>query len=374
MALAASFATAAIALAWRLHGTADAQGAAAPASVPVGIAAAASMDVPLLLDGLGTVQAYNTVTIHTRVDGELEQVLFTEGQHVHVGDVLARLDARPFQAAYDQAVAKRATDEAQLAGARLDLERFAALAQREYATRQQADDQRALVRQLEATVAQDQAAIDSARTQLGYATIASPLDGIAGIRLVDQGNIVHAADATGLVVITQVQPISMIFSLPAQQISDVQHAMAAGPLTVTALDQGSGRPLAQGRLMLIDNQIDQTTGTMRLKAEFPNADTALWPGQFVNARLLLRTDRGVTTVPSSAIQRGPDGTFVYVVRPDRTVAVQAVRVARFGAGHAVIAEGLQPGTEVVATGQSLLAPGTRVQPAAAPAAAGAPAS
>lgn len=343
-----------------------------PAAVPVQVAAVGTADVPLLLDGLGTVQANNTVTVRARVDGELQQVLFTEGQAVHAGDVLARIDPRPFQAALDQAVAKKAQDEAQLANAQRDLQRYLQLASGDAVSRQQRDTQRSLVEQFQAAIAGDQAQIDNARTQLGYATIASPIDGVTGIRLLDQGNIVHATDTGGLVVITQVQPIAVIFSLPTAQLPEIRRAMAGGALMVRALDGQSGAVLAEGQLTLIDNRIDQTTGSVRLKAVFPNADNALWPGQYVNARLQLRVEQGVPTVPSSAIQRGPDGSFVYVVRPDQTVAVQPVRVRRYANQQAVIDAGLELGTQVVTAGQYRLTPGARIevqQPAIASAAA-----
>lgn len=330
-----------------------------PAAVPVQVAAVGAADVPMLLDGLGTVQAYNTVTVRARVDGELQQVLFTEGQVVHAGDVLARIDPRPFQAALDQAVARKAQDEAQLANPQRDLQRYMQLASGDAVSRQQRDTQRSLVEQFQAAIAGDQAQIDNARTQLGYATITSPIDGVTGIRLLDQGNIVHATDTGGLVVITQVQPIAVIFSLPTANLPEIRRAMAAGPLTVRVLDGQSA--LAEGQLALVDNRIDQATGTVRLKAVFPNTDNALWPGQYVNARLQLQIEHGVPTLPSSAIQRGPDGSFVYVVRPDRTVAVQPVQVRRYANQQAVIAAGPELGTQVVTAGQYRLSPGARIE-------------
>ncbi|MBR0665413.1 efflux RND transporter periplasmic adaptor subunit [Roseomonas hellenica] len=332
-----------------------------PAAVPVQIATVGAADVPMLLDGLGTVQAYNTVTVRARVDGELQQVLFTEGQVVHAGDVLARIDPRPYQAALDQAVARKAQDEAQLANAQRDLQRYMQLASGDAVSRQQRDTQHSLVEQFQAAIAGDQAQIDNARTQLGYATITSPIDGVTGIRLLDQGNIVHATDTGGLVVITQVQPIAVIFSLPAARLPEIRRAMAAGSLAVTALDGQSGAVLAEGELALVDNRIDQATGSVRLKAVFPNADNALWPGQYVDARLQVRIEQGVRTVPSSAIQRGPDGSFVYVVRPDQTVAMQPVRVRRYANRMAVIDDGLELGAQVVAAGQYRLAPGARIE-------------
>jgi multidrug efflux system membrane fusion protein len=341
---------------------------AQPAPVPVRVAEVGTADVPTVLQGIGTVLASNAVTIRVQVDGVLQQVRFTEGQQVKAGDVLAQVDPRPFQAALDQATAKEAQDAAQLQNARLNLQRFEGIG--DYASRQQVATQQTLVAQLEAQARGDQAAIDSARTQLGYAKITAPMDGITGIRLVDQGNLVRAAEATGIVVVNQVQPIAVVFTLPAEALGEVRRAMAeAGPLQVTVLEHQGGRPLGEGTLALVDNQIDQATGTVRLKAMLPNRDEALWPGQFVDARLLLGVERGVRTVPSTAVQRGPDGTWLYVVGPDGTVAPQPVRVRRFGGGVAVLDDGPEPGTSVVASGQFRLSPGARVE-AAAPAAAG----
>ena len=333
---------------------------AAPPGVPVQLIGVTPADLPVTLEGLGSVQAFNTVTVRARVDGQLDQVVFTEGQAVRVGDVLARIDPRPYQASLDQAVAKRATDQALLANAQLDLKRYTDLAQSSFASRQQVDTTRAQVAQYQAQVAGDQAQIDSAQTQLSYTTIASPIDGVTGIRLVDQGNIVNAGDSGGIVVLTQVQPIAVIFTLPAARLPDIREAMRGGALTVRALDRDRPQPLAEGKLALVDNQIDQATGSVKLKAVFENRDATLWPGQFVAAQLLLRVEHGVPTLPSSAIQRGPEGSFVYVVKPDRTVAPQPVEVRRYALGRAVLAAPLPEGTQVVATGQSRLAPGTRI--------------
>src|SRR6266478_5675100 len=285
--------------------------AAAQPAIPVSVATAARRDVPIYLTGLGTVQAFNTVTVKTRVDGEIVKVAFTEGQDVKAGDLLAQIDPRPLQAQLDQATAKLAQDEAMLENAKLDLARFQTLGQREFASRQSVDTQAATVRQLEATIKGDQAVIDNARVQLGYTTITSPLDGRTGVRLVDQGNIVHASDTAGLVVITQLQPISLVFTLPEDNLAAINRAMADGPLKVIALSRDEKDQYGEGTLSLVDNQIDQATGTIRLKATFANADLALWPGQFVNARLLLRTERNVVTVPSDAVQRGAQGMYAY---------------------------------------------------------------
>jgi multidrug efflux system membrane fusion protein len=328
-------------------------------AVPVTFGTSATSDVPVNLSGLGTVQAFNTVTIKVRVDGQLNSVAFTEGQDVKAGDVLAQIDPRPFQATLDQAIAGKARDEAQLANAKVDLKRFEDLGQ--YATRQSLDTQRALVRQLEATVQLDQAAIESAQVQFDYTTIRAPLAGRTGLRLVDAGNVVHAADPNGLVVLTQLQPISVIFSLPDDQLTSVSEQMGAGPLEVTALARTTGQPLGQGTLALVDNQIDQGTGTIRLKATFPNDNHALWPGQYVTIRLLLRNLPQVVTVPSTAIQRGPDGMYVYIVKPDSTVAMQPVTVGQMADGVAVVEKGLAAGTSIVVAGQYRLAQGTPVR-------------
>ncbi|WP_342235805.1 efflux RND transporter periplasmic adaptor subunit [Inquilinus sp. OTU3971] len=335
------------------------EAAAPPPAVPVEAAAAARRDVPVYLTGLGTVQALNTVTVKTRVDGQLQTVSFQEGQHVSAGQTLAQIDPRPFQAALDQAKATKAKDEAQLANAQLDLQRFQNLHQ--YATAQSVDTQKALIAQLQAQIEGDQAAIDNAATQLSYTTITSPLNGRTGIRLVDQGNIVHATDTGGLVVITQLHPITVIFTLPEEDLPEISAAMAKGPLTVFADTRGDDKPLDQGTLQLVDNQIDQATGTIRLKATFPNRTDQLWPGQFVDVRLLLRTEQNVVTVPSTAIQRGPDGLYVYAVKPDDTVELRPVGIGQITDGAAVVETGLDAGASVVTAGQYRLQSGTRVQ-------------
>jgi len=344
--------------------------AAQPAAIPVGIAEVRIADLPVTMDGIGTVQAFNAVTIRVQVDGVLQQVSFEEGQAVKAGQVLARIDPRPYQAALDQAVARQAETQAQLENARLNLQRFQGVG--EFASRQQVATQQAAVAQLEAQLRAAQAAIDLARTQLGYTTITAPLDGIAGIRQVDEGNLLRAAEATSLVLINQVQPISLLFTLPAEALGEVRQGMAAGRLAVTALERQGTRRLGEGILDLVDNRIDPATGQLRLKATLPNADGALWPGQFVNARLLLRTERGVPTVPSTAVQRGPDGTWLYVVRADSTIAVQPVTVRRFAGGMAVLEGGPPAGTRIVASGQFRLTPGARVEAAPAQAAAARP--
>jgi len=332
---------------------------AGPPPVAVVAAAAEQRDVPIFLSGLGTVQAYNTVTVKPRVDGSLDKIAFVEGQDVKQGDLIAQIDPRPLQAQLDQAIAHQASDQAQLANAKLDLARFTNLATREFATRQSVDTQKAQVAQLEAALQGDQAAIDNARVQLGYTTITAPLSGRTGIRLVDQGNIVHASDTTGIVVITQLEPISLIFTLPQDNLPAISQAMAKGKPKVAAFASDEKTALGEGTLALIDNQIDQTTGTVRLKATFPNADHALWPGQFVNARLYLETRQGVT-VPAPAVQRSAQGTFVYVIRPDSTVEARPVVVAQNRDGIALLDHGIAAGEKIVVDGQYKLRPGIRV--------------
>jgi multidrug efflux system membrane fusion protein len=269
----------------------------APPAIPVEAGTASTADVPIEEVGLGNVQAFNTVTVKVRVDGELQKVDFTEGQTVKVGNLLAQIDPRPFQAALDQAIAKKAQDEAQLSNAQVNLQRDENLVVRQFATQQTVDNEKAGVAQLEAAIQGDEAAIENARVQLGYTTITAPISGRTGIRLIDQGNIVHAADTGGIVVLTQLQPISVIFTLPEDDLPAVSGALAKGPVTVTALSRDDKSVLDQGTLALVDNEIDQATGTMRLKATFPNPNNQLWPGQFINIHLLLRTDRNVLAVP-----------------------------------------------------------------------------
>jgi multidrug efflux system membrane fusion protein len=332
--------------------------------VPVVVAAAVQKDVPIFLEGLGTVQAFNTVTVKPMVDGPLVAVNFKEGQKVHKDEVLAQIDPRTYQAAYDQMVAKKAQDEAQLANARLDMARYQKLIANKYASEQQADTARSLVTQYEGLVRQDQAQIDNAKTQLGYTTIASPLDGRTGMRLVDQGNIVHASDTTGLVMITQLQPISVVFTLPQQTLPAVAAAMKQGAPVALAYTQaasgGTGSLLDTGRLAVLDNQVDQTTGTIKLKATFPNQQETLWPGGFVGVRLQVDTAKGAVVVPTAAIQRGPHGAYVYVTNADGTASRRAVTVGHEDEQGSIIAEGVQPGDSVVVDGASRLTDGAKV--------------
>lgn len=333
-------------------------GAGAP--VPVVVAAAERKDVPVYLEGVGTVAAYQTVTVRSRVDGQLKRIAFTEGQDVQPGDLLAELDARPFRAALDQAVAKKAQDAAVLANSKLDLERYRVLVERNFIQRQMLDTQAAQVAQQEALVRADQAAIDTARVNLAYTRITAPIPGRTGLRQVDVGNIVHATDATGLVVLTQLRPISLVFTLPEQNVSAINAQQAQHRLPVDAVAADGQTVLDHGELLLVDNQIDVTTGTVRLKAVFPNADHKLWPGQFVHGRLRLTVRRGSTVVPSPAVQRGPQGPFVYVLGPDNTVALRQVKVAQIRAGEALLDEGVDVGERVVVEGQYKLQPGSRV--------------
>ncbi len=328
--------------------------------VPVIAATSRRADVPVYLDGVGTVRALNTVTVRPQVDGKLIKVAFKEGQDVKRGFVLAQIDPTTYQAMYDQAVAKKAQDEALLANARIDLDRYSRLVATNSIARQQYDTQRATVNQLEAQVKLDQAAIDNAKAILEYTDIVAPLDGRTGIRLVDEGNLVRAGESVGIVVITQLQPISILFTLPQQQLTDVNRAFAAGPLTVDAFGVDNKTVIDSGMLKVVDNQVDQTTGTIKLKAEFPNEQFQLWPGQFVNVRLLINTLRQVVVVPTAAVQRGPNGTFAFVVQPDNKVAVRPVTVTQQDETQAVIADGLQADERVVTTGFARLTAGSQV--------------
>jgi multidrug efflux system membrane fusion protein len=346
---------------WLTRKPASAASHTSPPAVAVDTAVATRHDVPVYLEGLGNVQAFYTAKISSRVDGQLERVGFLEGQLVKKGDLLAQIDPRPLQAALEQANATQAKDAAQLESARRDLDRYSVLAPKSLISQQVLDAQVALVAQLQAQLKVDAAAIDNARTQLDYATITAPFAGRTGIRLVDPGNIVHAADTTGIVVLTQIQPISAVFTLPEDVISQVTQAMSAGQLSVTALSRDDRTQLDSGTLALVDNQIDTTTGTVRLKATFQNAHNALWPGQFVNVRILLQQRHDAVTVPTLAIQRGPDGIFAYVVKADSTVEPRPLETAEETDGVTVVTGGLQAGERVVTTNQYRLQPGARVQ-------------
>lgn len=334
-------------------------------SGPVSVVAATAQtaDVPVYLDGVGTTKALNTANITSLVDGTLLSVDYVEGQNVKKGDVLARVDPVTYQAALDQAVAKKALDEAQLANAKVDLIRYTNLVKTNAIAPQQLDTQKALVAQIEAQVKLDQGAIDNATAYLKWTTITSPIDGRTGIRLVDPGNIVHAAVATPIVVVTQIQPIALLFTLPQQQLGQVNAAIAkadaagSGPLVVEALGADNKTVVDRGKLQVVNNQVDQTTGTIQLKAEFPNANLQLWPGQFVNVRLLVDTLHDVVVVPPVAVQRGPppNTNFVYVIQSGDTVSVQAVAVGQQSETQAVITRGVNAGDRVVTTGFTQLA-------------------
>ncbi|TMJ01901.1 MAG: efflux RND transporter periplasmic adaptor subunit [Alphaproteobacteria bacterium] len=327
---------------------------------PVLAARATIADVPIYLDTVGNTKALNTVTVRAQVGGQIVKVGFKEGQDVTRGFVLAEIDPRTYQAQYDQAVAKKAQDEATLANARIDFDRYTRLAASNSGSKQQADTQKALVAQLEAQVQGDQAAIDNAKTMLSYTKITSPIDGRTGLRLIDEGNLVQANDTSGIVVITQIQPISVLFNLPQQQFPQVNAAFAKGPLEVDAI-AGDGRTrIDRGTLQVIDNQMDQTTGTVRMKAEFPNANLQLWPGQFTNIRLLVDTLRQVVVVPTAAVQRGPQGTFVYVIGDDSKVTVRPITVTQQDDTRAVVADGLKAQEQAVTSGFTRLSNGTRV--------------
>src|SRR3989440_1487317 len=328
--------------------------------VPVLAATPRMQDVPVYLDAVGAVRALNNVLVRSQVDGKLIAVNFTEGQDVKKGDVLGEIDPVLFKAQYDQAVAKKAQDEAQLANQRLDLARYQQLSASNAGSKQQYDTQRAVVAQQEALVNADQAAIDNAQAMLGYTKIVAPLSGRAGLRQVDQGNIIHAADLTGVVIITQLQPIAVQFSLPQQQIVRTNAAAAKGALTVDVFGNDGTTVIDSGTLKGIDNQVDPTTGTLKLKAEFPNANFQLWPGQFVNVRLKVDTLSQAVVVPTSAVQRGPAGTFSYVIGDNDIVTAKPVAVTQQNEHDAVIASGLSPSDRVVTTGFANLSDGAKV--------------
>jgi multidrug efflux system membrane fusion protein len=365
--LVAIVAVAVVIFVWRVVVRKPADAAVRVSTPPVLVetATVAQSDVPIYLQGLGTVQAFYTVTVTARVDGELQKVAFTEGQMVKKGDLLAQIDPRPNQAAYEQAVAVKAKDAAMLENARRDLERYKILQPQDLASKQTVDTARATVDQLMAQVKVDQALIDNAHTQLEYTHIVSPINGRTGIRLVDPGNIVHAADTTGIVVVTQLQPISVIFTLPEEDLGAVSAALSAGEVKVVTLSRDGAQELDQGTLSLIDNEISQATGTARLKAIFGNEKNTLWPGQFVNARVLVRTDRNALTLPSSAVQHGPNGPFTYVVKSDSTVEARPLEIGEDSGGLTIVKKGLALNERVVTTNQYRLQPGARVRSAAA---------
>ncbi len=336
-------------------------GKAGPRAVPVAVAKAHRGDIPIYVTGLGNVTAYNTVTVRTRVDGELINVAFREGQMVKQGDPLAEIDPRPYQVQLTQAEGQMARDQATLENARIDLQRYLNLIQQNAVTRQQVDTQVATVKQSEGTVKSDQGAIDNARLQLTYCHIVSPLTGRIGLRAVDRGNIVHAADTTGLATITQLQPIAIIFNMPEDNLPEVQRQIRIKrSLVAEAYDRDLQTKLATGALLTLDNQIDQTTGTVRVKLQFANRDNTLFPNQFVNARLLVDTHRGVVLMPSAAIQRSPQDTFVYVVKGDQTVEMRKIKTSATEGDQIEVDQGVSPGDTVVIQGTDKLQQGMKV--------------
>jgi len=337
------------------------------APVPVTATEVSTRDVLIYLDGLGTVQASNTVAIRTQVDGKLQSVNFVEGQQVKKGDTLAVVDQRPFQAMLDQAKAKRAEDQAQLVSDQKDLDRFKDLLRKGAGTAQAVDQQQAKVDNLEANIEADQAGIESAETQLSFATITAPIDGRAGFRQVDAGNIVHAGDATPITVLTQIRPAWAIFTLPQRDLSPVREAMLKGEVPALSFDQDNTRELAKGTLLLIDNQIDQLTSTIRLKATFPNEDERLWPGEFVRVRVLVNTLKNAVTIRSAAVQRSSQGAFAWVVKPDDTVENRPIEAGPSAGDMTVVMNGLKAGERVVVSGQYRLRLGTKVTVNAVPA-------
>jgi multidrug efflux system membrane fusion protein len=359
LALGLIAASVAVAVLFLHRGRAAPAVAAAPA-VPVTAGPVAVRDLPIWFSGIGSVTPLNVVNVKVRVDGQLERVAFTEGQEVRAGDLLAQIDPRPFAAQLKQAQANLAKDRAQLANARVDFARFTKLASMGAAPSQNVDTLKAQVAALEATVDADEAMIDSARLQLGFTTITSPLDGRVGLRLLDPGSIVHATDANGLVTVTQMQPIAVIFTLPQDDLPDLLAASSVGKVTVDAYTRDGTRDLAQGELVFIDSQVDPANGQIKLKALFQNPDRALWPGEFVTARVLVRTEPNVTVVPARAVLRGQTGTFVYAVKPDSTVEVRPVTTGVSVDGVTAIVSGLTAGEAVVVSGQARLVEGAKV--------------
>jgi membrane fusion protein, multidrug efflux system len=343
----------------------DTKGGQTPVAIPVTIAQAQTADFPVYLNGLGTVQPYETVTVHSRVDGELTKVAFKQGQMVSEGELLAQIDPRPYQAALDQALAKKAQDEANLKNAQLNLQRYTTLNKEEFSTRQQLDTQQASVDQLNAQIKGDQAAIDNAQTQVGYTTIRSPLTGKTGFRLIDPGNIVHAADTTGIVTIVKLQPISVVFTAPEDDVPQINKALAAGAVPVTALSSDGSKTLSQGHLALVDNKVDQASGTISMKATFENKDNVLWPGLSVSTRLLVETLKQVTVMPEDAVQHGPSGLYAFVVGNDNRAEMRSIKIGQEDNGQAVVSQGVSPGEKVVTAGQYRVQQGALVEPSQA---------
>ncbi|RXG86201.1 efflux RND transporter periplasmic adaptor subunit [Bradyrhizobium vignae] len=339
--------------------------AAAPAPeprVPIVAGTVAQHDVPIYLTGVGTVIAYNTDIVRAQIQGQIISINFTEGQRVHAGDLLAQIDPRPYQAMIDQYTANLERDQAQLANAQANQARYNQLGEKGWATPQLIETQNAQVRQLQAAIKADQALIDAAKVQLSFTRLSSPIDGVVGIRQIDVGNIISPSTANGLCVVTQLEPISLIFTLPETDLPQIQRQQQRtnAPLTVVAYNQDNTIQLGEGQLGLVNNEILQTTGSIQLKANFPNKDKALWPGELVNARLLLKTRHNGLTVPASVVQQGPNGAYVYVVNSDSTVSIRPIKVAQISDGQALIDSGLQANEQVVVDGQYKLQPGTHV--------------
>jgi multidrug efflux system membrane fusion protein len=340
---------------------AEAAVSAPEAAVPVVASTVSGKDVPIYLRGIGTVIAYNTDVVRSQIQGQLVKIAFTEGQTVKAGDLLAEIDPRPYQAQIEQLTANRDRDQAQLTNAEANLSRYTQLGAKGYATPQLVDTQKAQVAQLQAAVQSDQAQIDQAKVQLSYTRLTSAIPGIAGIRQIDIGNVIHPTDPNGLVVVTQIEPISLLFTLPQTDLPAIQQRMAKGPMKVIAYSQDNRMKLDEGKLLLVDNEIAGTTGTIQLKAEFPNHEHKLWPGQLVNARLLLDTRSNAITVAGSAVQQGQNGTYVYVVKPDQTAELRPVHVAQISDGQALIDQGVKSGEVVVVDGQYRLKQGSLVK-------------
>jgi membrane fusion protein, multidrug efflux system len=336
--------------------------ASTPAQPPTPVVAGTvkSGPVPIYLRGVGTVIAFNNVVVRSQITGPLVKVSFTQGQAVHKGDLLAEIDPRPYQAQLDQAIANRDRDQAQVVNAETNLNRYVPLQQKGFATGQLVDTQKAQVDQLQATVKADEAIIESARVNLSYSRLTAPIDGVTGIRQIDEGNIIHPTDANGLVDVTQIQPISMIFTLPETTFVEIQQELTKGAVKVFAYSQDDKTRLDEGQLLLIDNQINQTTGTIRLRATFPNAQRLLWPGELVNARLLLKSEPDGLTIAAAAVQQGPKGSYVYVIGPDQSVQIRMVHVVQISEGQALIDSGLKANETVVVDGQYKLQPGVHV--------------
>jgi multidrug efflux system membrane fusion protein len=345
-----------------IESTATSRKAGDPAPIPVTVASVQKADFPVYLNGLGTVQPFRTVTVRSRVDGQITEVAFRQGRAVKEGDVLVKIDPRPYQAALDQAVSKKAQDEADLKDAKLNLDRLTSLAGKNFASEQQLNTQQATVDRLTALVAGDEAEIENARTQLGYTTITAPLTGRTGFRLVDPGNIVHASDQSGIVTIVQLQPISVVFTAPEEEVPRINKALEEGAIPVEALSSDGLRTLAEGQLALVNNEVDQASGTIRMKATFQNKDNALWPGLSVATRVLVDTLKQVVVVPDDAVRRGPDGLYVFAVGDDNKVGVQAITVSQSGQGKSVVERGLTPGQRIVVAGQYRLQVGSVVEP------------